>query len=34
LRVKPTRVFTVAVVTIGVLDDKTDLSRVDDKSYC
>ena len=30
---KGTEVFTFAVVTIGVLDDKTDLSRVDDKSY-
>ncbi len=28
-----TEVFTFAVVTIGVLGDKTDLSRVDDKAY-
>jgi predicted DNA-binding protein with PD1-like motif len=28
-----TDVFTFAVITIGVLDDKTDLSRVDDKAY-
>ena len=28
-----TEVFTFAVVTIGVLDDKTDLGRVDDKTY-
>jgi predicted DNA-binding protein with PD1-like motif len=28
-----TEVFTFAVVTIGVLSDKTDLSRVDDKTY-
>lgn len=28
-----TEVFTFAVVTVGVLDDKTDLSRVDDKNY-
>ena len=28
-----TEVFTFAAVTIGVLNDKTDLSRVDDKTY-
>jgi hypothetical protein len=28
-----TTVFTFAIVTIGVLDDGVDLSRVDDKSY-
>jgi hypothetical protein len=28
-----TEVFTFAIVTIGVLDEKTDLSRVDDKTY-
>jgi predicted DNA-binding protein with PD1-like motif len=28
-----TEVFTFAIVTIGVLGDKTDLSRVDDKTY-
>ena len=28
-----TEVFTFAVVTIGVLNDKTDLSRIDDKTY-
>jgi predicted DNA-binding protein with PD1-like motif len=28
-----TEVFTFAVVTLGVLNDKTDLSRVDDKTY-
>jgi predicted DNA-binding protein with PD1-like motif len=28
-----TEVFTFAAVTIGVLSDKTDLSRVDDKTY-
>jgi uncharacterized protein len=28
-----TTVFTFAIVTIGVLDDAVDLSRVDDKSY-
>jgi predicted DNA-binding protein with PD1-like motif len=28
-----TEVFTFAVVTIGVLSDKTDLSRVDDNTY-
>jgi predicted DNA-binding protein with PD1-like motif len=28
-----TEVFTFAIVTIGVLNDNTDLSRVDDKSY-
>ncbi len=28
-----TTVFTFAVVTIGVLDDGTDLRRVDDKTY-
>lgn len=28
-----TEVFTFAIVTIGVLDDKADLSRVDDKTY-
>jgi uncharacterized protein len=28
-----TKVFTFAVVTIGVLNDATDLSRVDDKTY-
>jgi len=28
-----TEVFTFAVVTIGVLNDKADLSRVDDKTY-
>ena len=26
-------VFTFAAVTIGVLNDKTDLSRLDDKTY-
>ena len=30
---KGTEVFTFAVVTVGVLDDKLDLSRVDDKTY-
>lgn len=28
-----TRVFTFAVVTLGVLSDKLDLSRIDDKTY-
>jgi predicted DNA-binding protein with PD1-like motif len=28
-----TEVFTFAIVTIGVLGEKTDLSRVDDKTY-
>lgn len=28
-----TKVFTFAIVTIGVLSDGTDLSRVDDKTY-
>ncbi len=28
-----TEVFTYAVVTVGVLNDKADLSRVDDKTY-
>jgi predicted DNA-binding protein with PD1-like motif len=28
-----TRVFTFAIVTIGVLSDAADLSRVDDKTY-
>lgn len=28
-----TTVFTFAIVTIGVLDDSADLSRVDDKTY-
>jgi uncharacterized protein len=28
-----TEVFTFAVVTVGVLDDQADLSRVDDKTY-
>jgi len=28
-----TIVFTFAIVTIGVLDDSTDLSRIDDKTY-
>lgn len=28
-----TEVFTFAVVTVGVLDNKADLSRVDDKTY-
>jgi predicted DNA-binding protein with PD1-like motif len=28
-----TEVFTFAIVTIGVLNDKADLSRVDDKNY-
>ena len=28
-----TSVFTFAIVTIGVLNDKVDLSRVDDKTY-
>jgi predicted DNA-binding protein with PD1-like motif len=28
-----TRVFTFAIVTIGVLSDTVDLSRVDDKTY-
>ena len=28
-----TSVFTFAIVTIGVLNDGVDLSRVDDKSY-
>lgn len=28
-----TEVFTFAIVTIGVLNDKTDLGRVDDKTY-
>jgi predicted DNA-binding protein with PD1-like motif len=30
---KGTNVFTFAVVTIGVLSDEIDLSRVDDKTY-
>jgi predicted DNA-binding protein with PD1-like motif len=29
----PTTVFTFAIVTLGVLDDRTDLGRVDDKAY-
>lgn len=28
-----TNVFTFAIVTLGVLDDKTDLRRIDDKTY-
>jgi len=28
-----TRVFTFAVITIGVLPDSADLSRLDDKNY-
>ncbi|HZT37613.1 MAG TPA: PPC domain-containing DNA-binding protein [Bryobacteraceae bacterium] len=28
-----TRVFTFAIVTIGVLDDSVDFSRLDDKTY-
>lgn len=28
-----TEVFTFAIVTLGVLDDKIDLSRMDDKTY-
>jgi predicted DNA-binding protein with PD1-like motif len=28
-----TEVFTFAIITIGVLNEKTDLSRVDDKAY-
>ncbi len=28
-----TNVFTFAIVTIGVLDDSVDLSRIDDKTY-
>jgi predicted DNA-binding protein with PD1-like motif len=28
-----TKVFTFAILTIGVLDDSADLSRADDKSY-
>jgi hypothetical protein len=28
-----TKVFTFAIVTIGALNDATDLSRVDDKAY-
>jgi predicted DNA-binding protein with PD1-like motif len=28
-----TNVFTFAIVTIGVLSDKVDLSRADDKTY-
>jgi len=28
-----TEVFTFAVVTLGVLNDKADLSRIDDKTY-
>lgn len=28
-----TEVFTFAIVTVGVLSDSTDLSRVDDKTY-
>ena len=28
-----TRVFTFAIITLGVLNDDADLSRVDDKSY-
>lgn len=28
-----TTVFTFAVVTLGVLNDSTDLRRVDDKTY-
>ena len=28
-----TEVFTFAIVTVGVLDDKADLRRVDDKNY-
>jgi uncharacterized protein len=30
---KGTEVFTFAIVTIGVLPDSTDLSRLDDKNY-
>ena len=30
---KGTEVFTFAIVTIGVLNDRADLSRVDDKNY-
>jgi hypothetical protein len=26
-------VFTFAIVTVGVLSDDTDLSRIDDKTY-
>ena len=28
-----TKVFTFAIVTIGVLSDEADLSRVDDKTH-
>jgi hypothetical protein len=28
-----TNVFTFAIVTVGVLNDGVDLSRVDDKTY-
>ncbi len=28
-----TRVFTFAVVTLGILDDSVDLKRIDDKTY-
>jgi predicted DNA-binding protein with PD1-like motif len=28
-----TEVFTFAVITLGVLDDKMDMSRFDDSSY-
>ena len=28
-----TRVFTFAIVTLGVFDDTVDLRRVDDKTY-
>jgi predicted DNA-binding protein with PD1-like motif len=28
-----TSVFTFAIVTLGVLDDSVDLSKVDDKTY-
>ena len=28
-----TRVFTFAVVTLGILDDRADLGRLDDKTY-
>ena len=28
-----TRVFTFAIITVGVLNDSVDLSRVDDKTY-
>ena len=28
-----TAVFTFAIITLGVLNDEADLSRVDDKTY-